>query len=471
MARIARALVAPDVKQQQQQPSQQPQQPQNAAATGPGSQAAQASASTPTGERPGGMSWPGAGAILPMAGPVIDAVTRTAMGAAAVTARGVRSAADVAAAAVPGWVPRLQPGWLPSLPAGAIAHAGIGQPAGRDGQPPAVEDHTLSPVCGRGVCIHWTPPQRAYQRAVDTTAAARVTIPFLPPQVASTMANASRVVHTAVGVAASWPPVRAVAHGLAAARYRLPRHRHHVSGHDTHAVVLLSDAASPAKVVPFLARSARDVPVVTAFLQQPHGVSASGLADPVPGVGAALTGANPRPAAALVLMHQQRGSAVGGGSDTQGVEGPAATSPSAEDSPPRAWATIGTAITERIGNAANVRRLRAAGAGGAVAVEATADGWGESGIQPAGLAALRHAVHSALHAHDDVALRRLADSVDTDIMDDEADEQRPRGGGPPNPVATAARAVTTRLRRARLGAGRGVESAAPGADSVARAKM
>ena len=380
----------------------------------------------------------------PAAPPLAQAAMRTAMGtisgAAFLMTGQLRAAAGVASRAVP-WLPQVPAMWGPG---DGRVDAPLTQAAAEGAD--AVDDQAdIGFVSGRGVCFHWVPDTDplavALHRQVGATTARRIaSLPkvHLPPQVVGSVTRWSRSVRTVVepqlqAVAAAtaplrralaarlppppdvaaWPPVMALSHGIASARLRLQAPA--LNGGRPHALVLVSDAHAPAKATPLLARS-RGVPVIMAYVQQPGALAGAAspprLADPVSGISAALASAVLQPASALVLLQ--------GGGPEPATLSPAASAPASQElqATSRAMAHIASTISERLPSMG--RKPRAAAAPATTPVETTPEGWAAdgSGIQPAGVAALRHAVHAVLQPSDGAALAALVDAADARTDDD-----------------------------------------------------
>ena len=452
LARLARALAAADAK------------PQVGATSGKDGAAPPPQASTTTSAAVD----PSTSAPQSPPPPLAQAAMRTALGAitgaASLMSGQLRAAAGAASRAVP-WLPQAPALWRPG-----DGRADATQPQAALPEPDDASD--VGYVSGRGVCFHWVPDTdplaAALQRQMGASHARRIALPkvVLPPQVLGSVTRWSRSVRTVVEPplqaaaaataplrralaarlppppdVAAWPPVMAFSHGIASARLRLQAPAH--NGGRPHALVLVSDAHAPAKATPLLARS-RGVPVIMAYVQQPSAAAGTApppicLADPVAGISAALASAALQPASALVLLHSH-GAA---GAEPATLSSAAPAPPSHEmQATSRAMAHIASTISDRLPSMG--RRPRAAAPPATTAVEATPDGWAAdgSGIQPAGVAALRHAVHAVLLPHDGATLAALVDAADAWADDD--------GGS-----MAGAGAVMRMLPRVLRGGGRG----------------
>jgi hypothetical protein len=466
LARLARALAAADAKP-----------PVGATGGKDGAAPPQASSTTTS----AAVDPPTSAPQLPPP-PLAQAAMRTALGtitgAASLMTGQLRAAAGAASRAVP---------WLPQAP--ALWRLGDERVDATPPQnaPEALDDHSdVGHVSGRGVCFHWVPDTdplaAALQRQMGASHARPMALPkaVLPPQLVGSVTRWSRGVRTVVepplqAVAAAtaplrralaarlppppdvaaWPPVLALSHGIASARLRLQAPAH--NGGRPHALVLVSDAHAPNKATPLLARS-RGVPVIMAYVQRPSAAAGATsppirLADPVAGISAALATSVLQPASALVLLHSQ-----GGGAEPT-ASSPAASSPPSQEmqATSRAMAHIASTISERLPSMG--RRPRAAAPPAATAVEMTPDGWAAdgSGIQPAGVAALRHAVHAVLQPHEGATLAALVDAEDAWADDDGGSVAAAgmvmrmlprvwRGGGPGGVSSGSERAVEPRPR-------------------------
>ena len=460
LARMARALAAADA-------------PTAPTGSGNGSAAGRGGSkdsSTQAGLKPAVSESPSSN--MPRVGAVTRAAIDTMGGAAAVVGGPLRAAADAALRAMP-WLPSVS---FTALPADAAELGGV-----------QVDDDPGF-ISGRGVTFHWAsdaPSSALAPHRRRLLIRERVmTAVKLPPQVQRPVSHVAHAVRNALqpplqaaaGVIASataplrrtlaarlpppadvalWPPVVAWARGIATARMRLRPGGGHLDGRRPHALVLVSDAHAPSKAMHHLARS-RGVPVVMAYIQHMSALSDGGSSvnrdSPVAGIATALATATPQPSAAMVLLHSIASPEPTAPASFDVADGPQPVSEQLQAPPTgRQWANIGSAITDRLPPFVG-RRVRGQNAAEStsIAIETIPDGWIDgSGLQPGGVAALRHAVHSALmhHASDSIALKALADAGDPlgdDLRTRNADDM---AGLPkrPHPALAAVHGVARRI--------------------------
>lgn len=174
---------------------------------------------------------------------------------------------------------------------------------------------------------------------------------------------------------------------------------------------------------------------------------------PVAGIATALATVTPQPSAAMVLLHSIASPEPTAPPPSIDVaDGPQPVTEQ-QQAPPtgRQWANIGSAITDRLPPFVG-RRVRGQNAAEStsISVETIPEGWIDgSGLQPGGVAALRHAVHSALmhHASDSVALKALADAADPLGDDSRTRNADDMAGLPkrPHPALAAVHGVARRI--------------------------
>ena len=305
-------------------------------------------------------------------------------------------------------------------------------------------------ACGRGVCFRWDEAEAVVPQEG-------------PPGPASSPPPAGGAPRRAVGHAVSLAlrpiftaraalmAVAAPLRRLAASRSAQPPAPH---APRPHALLLLSSAHAPLRAQAALARS-HGVPVVMAYLQGERPVNPLGAVsrlDPAD-VAAALAAAAPRPAAALLLSQRA--------SDWETQSYQAATVAQQQQQPQlvfaeprvigggaeaarRAWARVGEIAGHAVDTLSQGRdgraRARDRGRGRAppmLELQQAPGGWGPSGLEPAGVIALRSVLHRVLSARDNATLSALADAG-----------ERPLAAALAQAARAAAAAVAARVSRA-----------------------